>query len=31
MPTVAVTVVSPGTFGPPWEATYFIAPRKQAA
>src|SRR5262245_55074535 len=31
MPTVEVTVASAGTFGPPWEATNFIAPMKQAA
>ena len=31
MPTVAVTVASFGTFGPPWEATNFMAPMKQAA
>ena len=31
MPTVEVTEASAGTFGPPWEATNFIAPMKQAA
>ena len=31
MPTVAVTVASAGTLGPPCEATNFIAPMKQAA
>src|ERR1700733_14432066 len=31
MPTVEVTVASAGTFGPPCEATNFIAPMKQAA
>src|SRR6185295_14096718 len=31
MPTVEVTEASAGTFGPPCEATNFIAPMKQAA
>src|SRR5450755_3141720 len=31
MPTVEVTDASAGTFGPPCEATNFIAPMKQAA
>ena len=30
MPTVEVTEASAGTFGPPWDATNFIAPMKQA-
>ncbi len=31
MPTVVVTLVSAGTLaGPPWEATNFMAPMKQA-
>ena len=31
LPTVDVTEASEGTFGPPWDATNFMAPMKQAA